>query len=339
MKVGLTLGKFAPLHKGHQLLIEKAFSENDHVIVMVYDSPDFTSVPLPTRSGWIKSLYPSVEVIEAWDGPMEVSDAPDIKQRHEQYILSKLKGRKITHFYSSEFYGDHVSKALGAVDRRIDPERGQIRISGTAIRKDPFAHRHHLSSVVYRDLITRVVFLGAPSTGKTTLVEQFAKAYSTVWMPEYGREYWEKHQNERRLSLEQLVEIAEGHREREERLMMDARNFLFIDTDATTTHMFSLYYHGKAHPRLAELARDTLKRYDLFFLCGDEIPYHDTWDRSGEVNRAVFQKQIRADLLERKIPFISLKGSLEERMEKVANTLKGFDKFSSFGDNLTKKQP
>ncbi|WP_292760680.1 AAA family ATPase [Nostoc sp. NOS(2021)] len=34
--------------------------------------------------------------------------------------------------------------------------------------------------------------MGAPSTGKTTIASQLAKEYNTVWMPEYGREYWEK---------------------------------------------------------------------------------------------------------------------------------------------------
>jgi HTH-type transcriptional repressor of NAD biosynthesis genes len=36
-KRGLTLGKFAPLHKGHQLLIETALSEMDEVLAIIYD--------------------------------------------------------------------------------------------------------------------------------------------------------------------------------------------------------------------------------------------------------------------------------------------------------------
>ena len=32
-------------------------------------------------------------------------------------------------------------------------------------------------------------------------------------MPEYGREYWEAHQSQRRLTLAQLVEVAQGHRQ------------------------------------------------------------------------------------------------------------------------------
>jgi hypothetical protein len=57
--------------------------------------------------------------------------------------------------------------------------------------------------------------VGAPSTGKSTLAQQAAGAFMTEWVPEYGREYWEKHQVDRRLSAAQLVEIAEGHRDRE----------------------------------------------------------------------------------------------------------------------------
>ena len=45
MKIGLTLGKFAPLHKGHQYLIETALQEMDKLIVIVYDAPEVTSIP------------------------------------------------------------------------------------------------------------------------------------------------------------------------------------------------------------------------------------------------------------------------------------------------------
>ena len=33
--IGFTIGKFAPLHKGHQLLIETALKEMDEVYVVV----------------------------------------------------------------------------------------------------------------------------------------------------------------------------------------------------------------------------------------------------------------------------------------------------------------
>lgn len=334
MTTGLVLGKFAPLHRGHQLLIERALHENDEVVVLIYNAPDVTTVPLSVRAGWIRSIYPAVHTIEAWDGPLEVGDTAEIKRMHERYILQKLSSRRITNFYSSEFYGEHVSRALGANDRRIDPSRQLFPVSGTAIRQNPYAHRSYIHPIVYRDLISKVVFLGAPSTGKTTLACELAHEHHTVWMPEYGREYWEAHHCDRRLTLQQLVEIAEGHRVREDSLVLEANQTLFIDTDATTTLMFSQYYHGTAHERLIELAQQTRDRYDLFFLCGAEIPYDDTADRSGDAHRQLFQQQIRADLLTRRIPFITLEGSLAKRKQRVNQVLRSYDRHTSIGDQL-----
>jgi HTH-type transcriptional regulator, transcriptional repressor of NAD biosynthesis genes len=329
MKRGLTLGKFAPLHKGHQLVIETALAEMDEVTVIIYDAPETTDIPLNTRADWLRKLYPQTRVVEAWDGPTEVGDTPEIKRKHENYIINALGIRGISHFYSSEFYGEHISIALGAVNRRVDPLRSAVPVSGTEIRQNPFAFREYIHPLVYRDLVMNVVFVGAPSTGKTTIAKRMAQEYCTAWMPEYGREYWEKHQMERRLSLEQLVEIAEGHLEREEQLLYQADRYLFTDTNAITTFMFSQSYHRMALPRLTELANVASLRYDLVFLCDTDIPYDDTWDRSGNVNRMTFQKQITADLLARKIPFFLLCGNLEERSSKVRKVLTKFQKYKS----------
>ena len=332
MKRGLTLGKFAPLHRGHQLVIETALAEMNEVTIIIYDAPATTEVPLNIRAGWLRKLYPQTNVIEAWDGPTEVGDTPEIKRKHENYIINTLGIRDISHFYSSEFYGDHMSVALGAANRLVDPLRHAVPVSGTEIRKTPFVFREYIPRAVYRDLIINVVFLGAPSTGKSTIAERMAQEYCTTWMPEYGREYWEKHQVERRLSLEQLVGIAEGHLEREEQLLYQADRYLFTDTNAIATFMFSQSYHRTALSRLTELAKAASLRYDLVFLCDTDIPYHDTWDRSGNVNRMTFQKQIVADLLARRIPFFLLSGNLEERIYRVKKVLGKYQKYKSLSD-------
>ena len=324
---GLTLGKFAPLHKGHEFMLESALRQVDDLICLIYDCPNTTNVPLPIRASWIKRLFPKIEIVEVWDGPLQVGNTPEIKKMHEDFILKLLNGRHITHFFSSEFYGEHMSIALNAKNCIIDDNRTMFPISGTEVRNNPFNCRKYINPLVYSDLISKVVFLGAPSTGKTTIAEKLSIEFNTVWMPEYGREYWEENQIERRLSLEQLVEIAEGHIIREDNLIMEANKYIFCDTNALTTNSFSQYYHASSDKKLIEYANNCAMRYDIVFLCDTDIPYDDTWDRSGDANRLDFQKQIEKDLINRNIPFIKLSGDLNTRINKVKDVLTNFEKY------------
>ena len=104
MQIGLTLGKYAPFHKGHQYVIETALQETDKVLVIIYDSPEITTVPLTVRANQIRTLYPQVTVIEAWDGSAEVGYSPEIQKKHEDYIINRLNIKHVNAFYSSEFY-------------------------------------------------------------------------------------------------------------------------------------------------------------------------------------------------------------------------------------------
>jgi HTH-type transcriptional repressor of NAD biosynthesis genes len=94
--------------------------------------------------------------------------------------------------------------------------------------------------------------------------------------------------------------------------------------------MYCMDYHGRVPAYLEGLALRNQSRYDLFFLCEDDIPYDDTWDRSGPRKRAVFHAQIVADLLDRRIPYIPLTGSLQERIAKVDAVLARFRKYGNF---------
>lgn len=65
-----------------------------------------------------------------------------------------------------------------------------------------------------------------------------------------------------------------------------------------------------------------------------DVPYDDTWDRSGDVKRRVFQKQITGDLLTRKIPFFRLSGNVNARIQAVKKILKNFQKYQSLVKNI-----
>lgn len=302
-------------------MIEQALEQVDRLFVMIYACPELIDVTLGRRADWIRSLYSGVTVIEAPDGPLEIGDSPEIKKRHEDYILSRLGGQKITHFFCSEFYGEHVSWALGAKDCRVDESREVVPVSATQIRRNYYEYRHWLHPLVYTDLIEKVLFLGAPSTGKTTLARTLAARLQTKWMPEYGHTFWHEHQVNRRLSPEQLVQIARTHIEMENELVINSNKYLFVDTSALITYHFALDYHGAALPELHDLADFSEKRYNHVFLCADDIPYDDTWDRSGEVHRSRFQRVLIDDLRRREIIYTELRGDVESRINMVLRVI------------------
>lgn len=146
MKIGLTLGKFAPLHKGHEFLIKEACKQLDGGIlyVVLYDDIHYRNIPLQTRADWIRKndafLGYNIQVILGYDSPNDCGDSDEVKNIQENYLLNVLglKDFGITHFFSSEEYGSHVAKALNAIDVRIDMERSNVNISGTMIRNDTY---------------------------------------------------------------------------------------------------------------------------------------------------------------------------------------------------------
>ena len=69
---------------------------------------------------------------------------------HERYVIDALRIHGITDFYSSEPYGEHMSRALGAIDHRVDESRLRVPISGRDVHEDPFAYREYVSPLVYR---------------------------------------------------------------------------------------------------------------------------------------------------------------------------------------------
>ncbi|MBF7072113.1 ATP-binding protein [Glaciecola sp. MH2013] len=169
--------------------------------------------------------------------------------------------------------------------------------------------------------IKKVVFMGAPSTGKSTICQAAAKHYKTVHVDEYGRTYWEENQSDRRLTPEQLLHIAQEHIAIEERTLPQANKYLFVDTNALTTWHFALDYHNSALAELCRLADESKERYDYVFLCCDDIPFEDTWERSGDVKQTEFQRFISEELNKRNIKYTELKGSVEERLQQIIKTL------------------
>ncbi len=149
-KIGFTIGKFAPLHKGHQFLIETALKEMDKMIVVVYDT-DVIDIPTEKRANWIKKLYPNVEIKYAHNPPSQYGLDEKSVNIQMKYLTKIMEGEKPTHFYSSEKYGASVAKYMNLVDRQVDNERKNVPIKATIVRENIDENKKWLENSIYFD--------------------------------------------------------------------------------------------------------------------------------------------------------------------------------------------
>ncbi|MCI8760917.1 MAG: adenylyltransferase/cytidyltransferase family protein [Clostridia bacterium] len=151
MKIGFTIGKFAPLHKGHQYLIEKGLSEMDKFYVIIYETT-VTQISIETRANWIKQIYPNAHIIYAKNPPSQYGlDEKSVKIQTD-YLKEMVKGIEVTHFYNSEPYGKFVARDLKVEEVQVDRKREKYPISATAIRKKIEENQKFIDKIVMRDL-------------------------------------------------------------------------------------------------------------------------------------------------------------------------------------------
>lgn len=317
-RVGLVVGKFAPLHRGHQGLIERALGSVDKLVIAVYETPGFR-VGLDIRARWLRELYPDAEVLEL-DDPVGSEHDPETTSRlYAEHFLRRYKST-VTHVFSSEEYGARFARYLGAEHVLVDRQRSEVPISATLVRSDPFRYREFVDPTVYRSLVVKVCFAGAESTGKTTLAQACAERFDTVWMPEHGREVWEA--KGRSLTSDDFVEIARGHLAREDELALRANRFLFSDTNAIATEFWSRFYTGRADPALVRVAEEVQDDY-AYVLCRNDFPWVQDGAREtgGGLLWQEHQQSLRADLERRGLQYLEAGGTVEERVELVSEWL------------------
>ncbi|MDB5045862.1 MAG: cytidyltransferase-like protein [Deinococcus sp.] len=318
---GLIIGKFAPFHLGHRLLIERALEQCERVSVWVYSRPDFAQMPSPLRRNWIREAFPA----RLFPGLHLLPDAPspplnaEPNATHRAYVRSVLDGWNIhpDAVFTSETYGDALAAELGAVHVCVDAARGAVPISGTRLRADLHGQRAYLEPHVYAHFVERVAVLGAESTGKSTLTRALGESLGTTWVREYGRDVYERENGV--LTPEHFLEIALGHRALEDEAARapGVHRWVFCDTHAATTLMWSYLLTGTTLPALHALADACRTRYAHTLLCAPDLPHEqDGWRANTEV-RTVQQGFIRQDLGTRGIPFKETTGSVQTRVAQV----------------------
>ena len=216
--------------------------------------------------------------------------------------------------FTSEDYGDRYAELMGSKHISVDKRRGQVPISGTAVRQDPYAHWEFLEPPVRAWFAKRVCVLGAESTGTTTLAKGLAAHLQTAWVEEYGREYSEVKlaQNDPDWCTDEFTMIAGEQSQREDAAARQANRVLICDTNAFATIIWHRRYMGSHSQEVEEIARRG--RCDLYLLTGDEIPFAQDGLRDGEHIRHELHRWFEEALAAQSKPWHVLRGSHGERM-------------------------
>jgi len=170
----------------------------------------------------------------------------------------------------------------------------------------------------------RVAILGTESSGKSTLASALATHYGCLWVPEYLREFVDTHDRVP-LAGDQFP-IAREQCAREDAAAAVAHamggKYLFCDTTALMTAVYSRQYFGGIDPELAALV--AVRRYDVTLVTAPDIP----WVADGLQRECASVSRIVNDLLleelqARAMRYHLIEGSPRERLAQATQLLGG----------------
>jgi len=164
----------------------------------------------------------------------------------------------------------------------------------------------------------KIVAIGPESAGKSSLCEQLAKHYNSVWCPEYAREYLLTHG--KKYEYNDLLTIAKGQLALEEKYETELNSPFtihhspfFIDTDMYVMKVWCEFVFGKCHQWILDQIEK--REYDLYLLCNIDLPW--VADELREYPDLVTREKlyvIYKNLMQNQsTPWVEISGNSEER--------------------------
>jgi len=173
--------------------------------------------------------------------------------------------------------------------------------------------------------IKKIVIIGPESTGKSTLCQNLATHYNTLWVPEYAREYLEKKGPE--YNYGDLLTIAKGQIDLEEKIshQLSAINHqpstLIIDTDMYVMKVWCEVVFENCYTWI--LKQIALRQYDLIFLCDVDLPW--VKDELREYPDLEFRKKLfnmyRDLLINQKTKWAEISGTDTQRLQMAVSII------------------
>jgi len=319
-RVGLVLGKFMPLHKGHIELIQFAAKKVKRLILLIC-AHDGEPIPGTMRLHWANQIFNDRNIetrLMEYDSsllPDTSVSAPEVSKLWAKYLKENFP--TIDVIFSSEKYGDYLAEYLNIEHIQFDAARNIVPISGSDIRNNPTKYWDYMPSVVQPYFVKKVCILGTESTGKSVLTESLARHFDTTYVPEVARDIVEKTEE---VTSNDLRQIAEQHARMILEKVNVANRLLFIDTDLNITKSYSkfLFDQSLVVPGWIEEAN----RSDLYFYLESDCPYVQDGTRLSEQRRESLNRFHKLHLSESNIPFHTINGDWNNRLATTIDIIK-----------------
>lgn len=178
--------------------------------------------------------------------------------------------------------------------------------------------------------VRKIAIIGPESTGKSTLCEQLAQYYNTMWCPEFAREYLIVHGTS--YTYEDLLYIAKGQIAMEEEYIQLVQNWeqpkdrnnetpfsplLFIDTDMYVLKVWCEFVFGKCHQWIIDQIVE--RKYDLYLLCNTDLPWvkDELREYPDLETRERLYAMYKDCMINQSTPWADISGNTEERLQKA----------------------
>lgn len=194
--VSVVFGTFAPMHKGHIDLIQRAKRENDRAVVIVsgydQDRGHQIGLGLQKRFRYIRETFndePLVSVFkldETGMPPYPEGWTPWLEAL--QALVAIKEDEELVFYVSEKGYAEEL-RSRGYLASFTERNFG---ISATLIRENPAKYWNSIAKPFRRHFSKNVLVVGSASNGKTTLVRDLGRYYSCPVSLEYARYYQQR---------------------------------------------------------------------------------------------------------------------------------------------------